>query len=157
MKENVNFFIFSVALIEIWLQHPIKRIILGIIPTFYVWIRPIWENKNITSSDCHHCFLTFFRFFGHFRLPEVIETSTKPQFQPLFMPSKKVWANILSGAAVMERPDLSPPKKKVVSCEFKKFSTEKCKQKSRLCERGQCLLFNLEFKHSGSVSIVNLD
>ena len=43
-------------------------------------------------------------FFGHFRLPEVIETSTKPQFQPLSLHSKKVWANILSGAAVIERP-----------------------------------------------------
>ena len=44
-------------------------------------------------------------FFGHFRLPEVIETPTKPQFQPLSMPSKKVWANISSGVAVIERPD----------------------------------------------------
>ena len=33
------------------------------------------------------------------------ESPIKPQFQPLSMPSKKVWANILSGAAVMERPD----------------------------------------------------
>ena len=44
-------------------------------------------------------------FFGHFRLPEVIETPTKPQFQPLSMSSKRVWANILSEAAVIERPD----------------------------------------------------
>ena len=43
--------------------------------------------------------------FFHFRLPEMIKTSTKPQFQPLSMPSKKVWANILSKAAVIERPD----------------------------------------------------
>ena len=43
-------------------------------------------------------------FFGHFRLLEVIETPTKRQFQPLSMPSKRVWANILSGAAVIERP-----------------------------------------------------
>ena len=69
-ERKCQFFHFFVALIEIWLQHQIKRTILGIMPTFYVWIRPIWENKNITSSDCHHCFLTFFRFFGHFRLPE---------------------------------------------------------------------------------------
>ena len=44
-------------------------------------------------------------FFGHFRFPEMIKTPTKPQFQPLSMLSKKVWANILSGAAVMKRPD----------------------------------------------------
>ena len=44
-------------------------------------------------------------FFGHRRLSEVIETPTKPQFQPLSMPSKRVRANILSGAAVIERPD----------------------------------------------------
>ena len=49
--------------------------------------------------------MLFTLFFGHFRLPEVIETPTKPQFQPLSMPSKKVWTIILSGAAVMERPD----------------------------------------------------
>ena len=29
--------------------------------------------------------------------------------------------------------------------------TGKCRPKLRLCERGQCLFFNLEFKHSGSV------
>ena len=50
-------------------------------------------------------------FSGHFRLTEVIETPTKPQFQPLSMPSKRVWANILSGAAVIERPDLILEKK----------------------------------------------
>ena len=48
-----------------------------------------------------------FRFLGHFRLPEVIKTPTKPQFQPFSLPSEKVWVNILSGAAVIERPDLS--------------------------------------------------
>ena len=57
-------------------------------------------------------------FFGHFRLPEVVGTPTKPQFQPLSMLSKKVWANILSGAAVMERPDRILQKKN--SSELKK-------------------------------------
>ena len=120
-ERKCQFFTFFVALIEIWLQNQIERIILSIIPTFFVWIRHIWENKNITSSGCSHCFSVNFRFFGHFRLPEVIETPTKPQFQPLSMPSKKVWANILSGAAVMERPDLSQPKKKVVNMKIMIF------------------------------------
>ena len=44
-------------------------------------------------------------FLGYFRLLEVIETPTKPQFQPSSMPWNKVWVNILSWAAVMERPD----------------------------------------------------
>ena len=57
-------------------------------------------------------FLTLkYVFFGHFRLPEMIKTPTKPQFQSLSMPSKKVWANILSEAAVMERPDFIIEKK----------------------------------------------
>ena len=30
--------------------------------------------------------------------------------------------------------------------------TGKCKLKLRLCEKGQCLLFNFELKHNGSVS-----
>ena len=44
---------------------------------------------------------------GHFRLLEMIETPTAPQFQPLSMSSNKVWVDILSGAAVIERPDFS--------------------------------------------------
>ena len=104
-ERKCHFFHFFVTLIEIWFQNQIERIILGIIPTFFVWIRHIWENKNITSSGCSHCFSVNFRFFGHFRLPEVIETHTKPQFKPLSMSSQKVWANILTGAAVIERPD----------------------------------------------------
>ena len=52
-------------------------------------------------------------FFEHFRLPEVIKTPTKPSFQPLSMPSKKVWANILYGAAVIECPDFIIEKKLV--------------------------------------------
>ena len=32
------------------------------------------------------------------------------------------------------------------------FFTGKCKPKLRSCERGQCLFFNLEFRHRGSVS-----
>ena len=44
----------------------------------------------------------------------MIETPTKPQFEPLSMPSKKFWANILSGAAVMERPDWIIEKKLVI-------------------------------------------
>ena len=91
-ERKCQFFSFFVALIEIWLQNQIERIIPG-------------ENKNITSSGCSHCFSVNFRFFGHFRLPEVIETPAKPQFQPLFMSSKRVWANILSGAAMIERLD----------------------------------------------------
>ena len=109
--KKMPIFSFFVALIEIWVQNQIKRIISGIITTFFVWIRHIWENKNITSSGCSHGSSVNFRFFGHFRLPEMIETPTKPQFQPLSMPSKKVWANILSGAAVIERPDLHQSKK----------------------------------------------
>ena len=54
-----------------------------------------------------------FRFFGHFRLAKVIETPTKPQFQPFSLPPKTVWANILSGAAVIERPDWIIEKKLV--------------------------------------------
>ena len=107
------FFIF-VALIEIWLQNQIKHIVSGIIPTFFVWIRHIWENKNITSSGCSHGFSVNFRFFGHFRLPEVIKTPTKPQFQPFSMPSKKVWANISSRVTVIERLNFDHWKKKLV-------------------------------------------
>ena len=58
----------------------------------------------------HHLAVIFFSIY--FRLPETIETLNKPQFQPLFMPSKKVWANILSGATVMERPICLHRKKK---------------------------------------------
>ena len=43
----------------------------------------------------------------------MIETPTTPQFQPLSMSSKKVSANILSEAAVMERPDFIIEKKLV--------------------------------------------
>ena len=110
MKENVIFFIFF-ALIKIWLQHQINSIILGIIPTFYVWIRPIQENKKFTSSDCHHCFLTFFRFSSYFRLPDMIETYPKPQFGPLPTTCKKVWVSSLNRLAVRGRPDLDPRKK----------------------------------------------
>ena len=84
-------------------QNQIYRIISCIIPTFYTWIRHIWENKIITSSCFNHCFSIYFRFFGHSRLPEVIETSIKPQFQP----SSTSWVNILTEATVMERPGLS--------------------------------------------------
>ena len=87
-ERKCQFLTFFVALIEIWLQNQIKRIISDILPTFFVWIRHIWENKNITSSGCSHCFSVNFRFFGHFRLAEVIETPTKPKFQPLSMSSK---------------------------------------------------------------------
>ena len=113
-ERKCPFFHFLLALIEIWLQNPNELIISGIMPRFNDWIRHIWENKNITSSGCSHCFSVNFRFFGHFRLSKVIETPTKPQFQPLSMPSKRVWANILSGAAVMERPDWILEKKLVV-------------------------------------------
>ena len=44
----------------------------------------------------------------------MIETPTKPQFQPSSMPWKNVRVNILSGAAVIERPDLDQWKKKLV-------------------------------------------
>ena len=124
MKENVNFFHFFVALIEIWLQNQIKHIVSGIIPTFFVWIRHIWENKNITSSGCSHSFSVNFRFLGHFWLSEVIETPTKPQFQPLSMPSKRVWANILSGAGVIERPDWIL-EKKLVSSFFRQLKSHR--------------------------------
>ena len=45
---------------------------------------------------------------------QVIETSTKQQFKPSSMPSKKVWVNIFSGVAVIERPDFLNEKKLVV-------------------------------------------
>ena len=64
----------------------------------------------------NHFFLSMI-FSGHFRLPEVIETPTKPQFQPLSRPSKRVWANILSAAAVIERLDWIL-EKKTRHCEF---------------------------------------
>ena len=55
----------------------------------------------------------------------MIETSTKPQFQPPSMPSKKVCVNTLSVAAVMERPDFLNGKKtrqtKILS-DTRKFS-----------------------------------
>ena len=76
-ERKCQFFSFFVALIEIWLQNQIKRIISGIIPTFFVWIRHIWENKNITSSGCSHCFSIYFRFSGHFRLPDTNEIGRK--------------------------------------------------------------------------------
>ena len=41
----------------------------------------------------------------------MIKTPTKPQLQPLSMLSRKVWAYILSEAAVMERPDSTIEKK----------------------------------------------
>ena len=111
-ERKCHFFHFFVALIKIWLQHQINSIILGIIPTFYVWIRPIQENKKFTSSDCHHCFLTFFRFSSYFRLPDMIETYPKPQFGPLPTTCKKVWVSSLNRLAVRGRPDLDPRKKK---------------------------------------------
>ena len=52
----------------------------------------------------------------------MIETHTKPQFQPLSIPSKKVRVNILSGAAVMERPDFIIEKKtRQYSLDYYKF------------------------------------
>ena len=67
-KRKCQFFHFSLLEIKISIQNQILRIILGIKPTFFVWIPAIGENKNITSSDPYHCFLHYFRFFGHFRL-----------------------------------------------------------------------------------------
>ena len=40
-ERKCHFFTFFVALIEIWLQNPIERIISGIIPRFNDWIRHI--------------------------------------------------------------------------------------------------------------------
>ena len=48
---------------------------------------------------------------GHFRLLKMIGTPTAPQFQPLSMSWNKVWVDILSEAAVIERPDFSEWKK----------------------------------------------
>ena len=50
-------------------------------------------------------------FFGHFRLPEVIETPIKPQFQPFPTTCKRVWVASLNRLAVRGRPDLDPRKK----------------------------------------------
>ena len=63
------------------------------------------DAPHVPLKKNRHCFSLNFRFFGHYRLPEVIETPTKPQCQPLSMPSKKVWANIL------QRPDFIIEKK----------------------------------------------
>ena len=110
------FSIFFLALIEIWRQNQIEHIILGIIPAFYALILHILENKNIISSGFYLYFSIYFRFFGHFRLPEVIETPIKPQFQPSSMLWKNFWVDILSG------PWLSAPicllEKKVVNIKY---------------------------------------
>ena len=84
--KKMTFFSIIGALIELRLQNQIERIILVIKPTFFVCIRHILENKNITSSGCYHGFSVNFRFFGHFRLP--VMTVTPPRFQPFSMPSK---------------------------------------------------------------------
>ena len=118
MKKNENFFHFFIALIEIWLQNQTERIISGIRPTFFVWIRLICENKNLTSSGYSHCFSVNFWFFGHFRLPEVIETPTKPQFQPFPSTCKRVWVSSLNCLAVRGRPDSDYRKSKVVKVKF---------------------------------------
>ena len=55
-ERKCQFFNFLLCEIEIFLQNQIERIILGITPAFFVWIRRIWENKNITSSDRYRCF-----------------------------------------------------------------------------------------------------
>ena len=62
---------------------------------------PINATKNENRAIFFHSLL--FNIKVWFRLLEVIEPPTKPQFQPLSMSSKNVWVNILSEAAVMER------------------------------------------------------
>ena len=82
----------------------------------------VWYPKWCAESDSEVRFrltpiiynVKVWFFFGHFRLPDVIETSTKPQFQPSSTPWKNVWVNILPGAAVIERPDLDQWKKLVI-------------------------------------------
>ena len=93
-ERKCQVFHFSLGKIEIRLQHQIKRIISGITPTFFVWIRRIWENKNITSSHRFHCFSLYFRFFGHFRLSVTFETTPSQYPIPLARSSKRVWVDI---------------------------------------------------------------
>ena len=69
------------------------------------------EKKGIFFHSLLFITLKYDFFVGHFRLPDVIETPTKSEFQPSSMPWKNVWVNILSGAAVIERPDLDQWKK----------------------------------------------
>ena len=88
------FFLFLSLEIKIWLQNQIKCIISCIKPTFFVWIRHIWENKNFTSSGRHHCISVYFRFFEHFRLADTFETPPRQWPQPLAMFSKRVWVDI---------------------------------------------------------------
>ena len=77
-------------------------------------MRSIWFwsqiSINATKNEKNGIFSHILLFIT-FRLPEVIETRTKPQFQPSSMPWKNVWVNILSGAAVIERPDFDQWKK----------------------------------------------
>ena len=55
----------------------------------------------------------------------MIETPIKPQFPPSSMPLKIVWVNILSGAAVIERPDFTHWKKKIRQINFQ-FQFQGC-------------------------------
>ena len=83
--RKCKFFNFLLQKIEIWPQNQIERIILGIKPTFFVWIPRIWKNKNITSSGRYHFFKVYFRFFGHIRLPVRSQTtlSTRTRHFPI--------------------------------------------------------------------------
>ena len=79
-------------------------------------LKPDFDQRNRKNEKIDIFFhsLLFLKLKYKIFSGKVIETPTKPQFQPFFMPSKKVWTSNLSGAAVMERPDLSPPKKVVI-------------------------------------------
>ena len=77
---------------------------------FFRWDK---SGRSITPAPDKIFTQKFFQGIERLKLwlPEVIETPTKPQFQPSSLPWKNVWVNILSGAAVMERPDLPQRKK----------------------------------------------
>ena len=93
-ERNCHFFHFLLLEIEIWLQNQINRIIFGIKPTIFVLIRPILENKNITSSGRYHCFSVYFRFYRYFRSPVTSETTLSARTRRFPITCKKPFDDI---------------------------------------------------------------
>ena len=115
--RKCQFFYFLLLEIEIWLQNQIKRIILGIKTTIFIWIWRIFENKNITSSGRYHCFLVYFRFFRHFRSPVTSKTtlSARPRRFPItnkkpFDDISNLWRNLVLRFVLSKKKKLPEPR-----------------------------------------------
>ena len=84
--KKMSVFSFFDALIKIWVQNQIE---------------------NITSSGYYHCFSIYFRFLDTSDYRKWSKPLPSHNFNLRLCPTKKVWVNIVSEAAVIERPDFT--------------------------------------------------